>query len=63
MRLCAVLVGVLALELYVVPHSHCDPGWLETFEYYYSNRVKFILDNFVVLLQEDLDRRFVWSEM
>jgi hypothetical protein len=62
-RLLPLLVGALSLELFVVPHSHCDPGWLEPVDYYYNEHVKFILANIITLLQEKPDRRFVWSEM
>lgn len=57
------LLVVFAFELFIVPHSHCDPGWLEPYEFYYDNDVRFILTNIVTLLQENPDRRFVWSEM
>lgn len=58
-----LVAGALSLELFIVPHSHCDPGWLEPIEYYYSEHVKHILRNIVTLLDEGPDRRFVWSEM
>lgn len=50
-------------EVYVVPHSHCDPGWIETLDYYYSTKVEDILDNIFVLLEENPERKFVWSEI
>mmetsp|Transcript_23121 Transcript_23121/g.41264 ORF Transcript_23121/g.41264 Transcript_23121/m.41264 type:complete len:1044 (+) Transcript_23121:18-3149(+) len=57
-----LLVGAKSLELFIVPHSHCDPGWIEPIDYYYDNHVKFILSNIITLLDGDEDRRFVWSE-
>ncbi|CAG9321689.1 MAN2A2_4 [Blepharisma stoltei] len=59
------LIQVLAegLELYLIPHSHCDSGWLETFDKYYELKVKNILRNVVTLLEEDENRRFSWSEI
>lgn len=63
MRLLPLLLGVSAYELFVVPHSHCDPGWLKPFDNYYNNYVRFILGNVITLLKENPDRRFVWSEM
>lgn len=39
-------------QVHVVPHSHCDPGWLETFEGYYGRDVARILDSVVSELGE-----------
>ena len=50
-------------EVYVVPHSHCDPGWVETIDYYYNTKVSDILDNIFVLLEENPARKFTWSEI
>lgn len=35
------------LEIYVVPHSHNDPGWKETFEEWYSQKTGAVLDTMV----------------
>ena len=48
--------------MYVVPHSHCDPGWIEPIDYYYDNKVKNILPNVVNLLDGYPHRKFAWSE-
>ncbi|KAI6219834.1 Alpha-mann-mid domain-containing protein [Aphelenchoides fujianensis] len=51
------------LNVYLVFHSHIDPGWLETFDEYYENKVERILNNAVNFLTEHPDARFIWSEM
>eukprot|EP01046_Picozoa_sp_COSAG06_P017905 COSAG06_NODE_1231_length_10153_cov_60.823623_6_plen_209_part_00 len=35
------------LEIYVVPHSHNDPGWKETFEEWYHQKTGKVLDTMV----------------
>tara|TARA_B110000285_G_C14912658_1_gene508695 strand:+ start:373 stop:540 length:168 start_codon:yes stop_codon:yes gene_type:complete len=36
-----------AIKIYLVPHTHLDPGWQETMEVYYQKRVKIILMNVI----------------
>lgn len=51
------------LYVHLIPHSHCDPGWLNSFEGYYSDEVARILGNVVEQLEQSGDRRFIWAEV
>ena len=51
------------LYVHLIPHSHCDPGWLESFEGYYSAEVSRILSSVVEALALAPERRFVWAEI
>jgi hypothetical protein len=51
------------LYIHIIGHSHCDPGWLRSFEGYYSTQVGDILSGVTRQLWEDSSRRFVWSEI
>lgn len=54
--------GYNEINIFFVPHSHTDPGWIETLEAYYTNQVKDILHNVVKELINDEDRKFTWGE-
>lgn len=55
--------NVRPLDVIIVPHTHLDPGWLETVDEYYNRKVKFILDNMVRKLHLYTDMTFIWAEI
>ncbi|VDN04076.1 unnamed protein product [Thelazia callipaeda] len=50
------------VDVYVMPFSHVDPGWLETFSNYLNN-TNAILDNMVIFLKQKPRMRFLWCEI
>lgn len=38
---------------WIIPHSHCDVGWKETVDQYYTRNVSRILDQVVQALQRN----------
>ncbi len=51
------------LTVYVIPHSHCDPGWLKTFDQYFQSQTKSIITTVVDALAKDKRRKFIWAEI
>ncbi|KAF1770741.1 hypothetical protein GCK72_002564 [Caenorhabditis remanei] len=49
------------LKVYVLPFTHVDPGWLETFESY-TKRTNQILDNMHQFMMKNEKMRFMWAE-
>ena len=60
---CPAAASSSRLMVHVTPHSHCDPGWLQSFEGYYSGEVASILSSVMDELVVDPRRRFVWAEI
>lgn len=51
------------LHVFVVPHSHNDPGWIQTFDEYYERSTKNIFANMLRHLDENAGMRFIWAEI
>jgi hypothetical protein len=52
----------VVLDFWLVPHAHCDVGWIDTPDAYYNNSVQHILTTVTKHLAADEGARFIWSE-
>lgn len=50
------------VNLYLVSHTHLDPGWIKTFENYYKTEVKEIMDTVIENLSRNESLKFTWCE-
>ncbi|EGC34543.1 hypothetical protein DICPUDRAFT_34840 [Dictyostelium purpureum] len=51
------------INAFLIPHSHCDVGWVETYDQYYTENVSVILDSVVHALINDPTKKFNWAEI
>jgi Glycosyl hydrolases family 38 N-terminal domain/N-acetylglucosaminyltransferase II (MGAT2)/Alpha mannosidase middle domain/Glycosyl hydrolases family 38 C-terminal domain len=51
------------LTILVVPHSHCDPGWIKTFDEYFRQQTSSIITTVITSLLQDPKRTFIWAEI
>eukprot|EP00039_Didymoeca_costata_P024844 m.11690 g.11690 ORF g.11690 m.11690 type:complete len:1093 (+) comp4504_c0_seq1:95-3373(+) len=50
-------------EIFLLPHAHCDVGWLYTVDGYFNLSVSDILTTVVADLAANPTHRFIWSEV
>ena len=52
------------INIHVIPHTHLDPGWLNTpEEYYYNERIEDIFNTMLYTLLVDREKTFVINEL
>jgi hypothetical protein len=51
------------IEIFVVPHSHNDPGWIQTFDQYFRKQTSTIITTVIQSLMADPRRTFIWAEI
>jgi len=57
------VVGRKKLIVHLVPHSHNDAGWIQTFESYYQSSTSKTITNVVEVLVKDKSKIFHWSDI
>ena len=50
-------------EVFIIPHTHADTGWMITAEEYYRQLVRPILDSQVRALASNASWRYCWAEI
>ena len=55
--------GDVDLDVFLVPHSHCDPAWKSDYLSYYRWTVRAILEAVVDSLWRAPSRRFTWADI
>ncbi|KAG5669807.1 hypothetical protein PVAND_000100 [Polypedilum vanderplanki] len=51
------------LKVFIVMHSHNDPGWLYTFDEYYEKQTKNIFENMLKYLTKNEKLKLIWAEI
>eukprot|EP01127_Copromyxa_protea_P019990 TRINITY_DN6601_c0_g1_i1.p1 TRINITY_DN6601_c0_g1~~TRINITY_DN6601_c0_g1_i1.p1 ORF type:complete len:1153 (+),score=191.91 TRINITY_DN6601_c0_g1_i1:13-3471(+) len=51
------------LEVFVVMHSHTDPGWIKTFGQYFHGQTRHIFDNTLEVMTDNPLNHFIYAEM
>eukprot|EP00729_Bicosta_minor_P026692 gene26692-24757_t len=51
------------LDVFLVPHTHADTGWMLTIQQYYEQLVEPILTSTLSALAADPSRRYIWAEV